>query len=203
MRKLLFFTIVAVLTIASCSNPRPTKTIENLKVGIIEETTSSAKYTAFAKKAKDEGYNNIAKLFEAASKSELFNAYNHTKVLERLGEKPEDFTPEYVVKSTSDNFKEIFDNQTYVIEVMYPQFIADAQNEEDLNAQNSFTWAMKVEKNNQLLYKKAIEMLNAKSENTLPFQYSVCPDCGNIYVNGISGDKCEICQTEKFKFISI
>jgi len=71
---LLLLPIVLMVAFAGCSQPKPVKTIENLKAGIKGETTASAKYLAFAEKARMEGYLPIAKLFEAASKSESIHA---------------------------------------------------------------------------------------------------------------------------------
>ena len=46
------------------------KTIANLQNAYIGESTASAKYAAFAKKAREEGHVKIGLLFEAASKAE-------------------------------------------------------------------------------------------------------------------------------------
>ena len=45
-------------------------TLENLKAAIAGETGASAKYAAFAKAAKEQGYDQIARLFEATSAAE-------------------------------------------------------------------------------------------------------------------------------------
>lgn len=103
MKKIAYFTmmIVASLLIFTSCNQKPVKTIADLKDGIKGETTASAKYAAFAQKAREEGNDTIAKLFDAASRAEAIHAANHTKVLEKLGEKMESFTPEYEVKTTA------------------------------------------------------------------------------------------------------
>jgi Rubrerythrin. len=72
MKKFLFFAAMGIIALAGCTGPKPVKTIENLKAGIKGETTASAKYAAFAQKAKEEGNDTIAKLFEVASKPKLF-----------------------------------------------------------------------------------------------------------------------------------
>src|ERR1035437_8557203 len=85
--RLFAFTLVIGLT-TSCS-PKPVKTIENLKAAFNGESTASAKYAAFAEKAKAEGFDTVAVMFMATSKSESVHAANHLKVLEKLGEKVE------------------------------------------------------------------------------------------------------------------
>jgi len=79
------------------------------------------------KKAKEDGYKNIAVLFEAASHSEKIHANNHKKALEELGEKPDDFKPEFEVKSTKENLQDAINGETYEITAMYPVFIETAK----------------------------------------------------------------------------
>lgn len=203
MKNLFLFVILGAIALFGCSGPKPVKTIENLKAGIKGETTASAKYAAFAQKAQEEGYDTIAKLFLAASKAESIHAANHTKVLEELGEKMEDFKPEFEVKTTAENLQTAFDGESYEIATMYPQFLSDSENEKAAKATRSFRWAMDTEKKHQELYKKALEAVNANSENTMPFEYAICPVCGNTYDKAAADTKCAFCQTPAEKFIII
>jgi len=183
--------------------PKPVKTIENLKVGIKRETTASAKYSAFVQKAREEGLDTIAKLFDAASKAESIHAVNHTKVLEELGEKMEAFTPEFEVKTTAENLQAAIDGESYEVSTMYVQFLADATAEKVEKATKSFTWANDTEKKHQQFYSNALQALNMNAEKTLPFEYAVCPVCGNTYDKANMDENCAFCQTSKDKFIII
>ena len=203
MKKNLLFTCVCVLILASCSNAKPVKTIENLKAGIKGETTASAKYAAFAEKAKAEGHDTIAKLFDAASKSEGIHAANHRKVLESLGEKMEDFKPEFEVKTTKENIQAAIDGETYETKTMYPQFLTDAKTEKVEKATKSFTWAFDTELKHLAFYQKALIALNTKTEKSLPFEYAVCPVCGNTYDYAKVDEKCAFCGTPKEKFLKV
>jgi len=203
MKNILLLAVIGLFIATGCNQPKPVKTIENLKAGIKGETTASAKYAAFANKAREEGYDTIAKLFDAASKAESIHAANHTKVLEGLGEKMEEIKPVFEVKTTAENLKAAIDGESYEASTMYPQFIADAKTEKVEKAEKSYTWAMDTEKKHQEFYAKALEALNNKSENTLAFEYAVCPVCGNTYEKAKMDDKCAFCQTSKEKFIII
>jgi rubrerythrin len=203
MRNILLFAAICLIAFAGCMKPKPTKTIENLKAGIKGETTASAKYAAFAQKANEEGLDTIAKLFEAASKSESIHAANHTKALEALGEKMDEIKPEFEVKTTAENLQAAIDGESYEVSTMYPQFLADAKAEKVEKATKSFTWALDTEKKHLQFYTNALEALKANAEKTLPFQYAVCPVCGNTYDNAKVDEKCAICQTPKEKFIVI
>jgi rubrerythrin len=203
MKQILFLATLVIVAFTSCNQVKPVKTIENLKAGIKGETTASAKYAAFAQKAHQEGLDTIAKLFEAASKSEGIHAANHTKALEALGEKMEAFTPEFEVKTTAENLQAAIDGETYETTTMYPQFLSDAKAEKADKAEKSFTWAFDTEKKHQQFYAKALEALKANHQSGLPVAYAVCPVCGNTYDSATIDEKCAFCQTDNQKFIRV
>ena len=60
------------------------KSIENLMAAFAGESQANRKYLAFAKKADEDGFPNIARLFRAAAKSETFHAHNHLKAIGEL-----------------------------------------------------------------------------------------------------------------------
>lgn len=200
MKQILLFAIAGLIAFSSCNEPKPVKTIENLKAGIKGETTASAKYAAFATKAREEGLDTIAKLFDAASKAEAIHAENHSKVLAELGEKMEEFKPEFEVKTTAENLKAAFEGETYEVTAMYTQFLADAKEENVEKATKSFTWASDTEKKHAEFYTAALKALEANAENTMPFVYAVCPVCGNTYDNANVDANCAFCQTAKEKY---
>lgn len=203
MKNLLLFALVCMIAFAGCNQPKPVKTVENLKAGIKGETTASAKYAAFAQKAREEGNDTIAKLFDAASKSESIHAANHSKVLEALGEKMDDFKPEFEVKTTAENLQAAIEGETYEVTTMYPQFLADAKAEKVAKAEKSFTWAVDTEKKHAQFYQKALDALKGKGESILAFDYVVCPTCGNTYEKASMDAKCAFCQTPQEKFVMI
>jgi len=68
---------------------------------------------AFAKKADEEGYPQVARLFRAVATAEGVHAREHFTLLEK-------------VKSTEENLKSSFEKETFVNEVTYPAFLKDA-----------------------------------------------------------------------------
>ena len=115
MKNILLLVLLSLIAFTGCKQSNPVNTIKNLKAGIKGETTASAKYASFAQKAREEGFNAVAKLFDAASKSEAIHAANHTKVLLELGQKMEDFKPEFEVKSTAENLKAAIEGESYEV----------------------------------------------------------------------------------------
>ena len=203
MRNILLLALFSLIAFTGCNQTKPVKTVENLKAGIKGETTASAKYAAFAQRAREESHESIAKLFDAASKAESIHADNHKKVLVALGEKMEDFKPEFEVKSTAENLQAAIDGETYEATTMYPQFIADAKTEKVEKALKSFTWAFDTEKKHQQFYTKALEALKTNTENTMALAYAVCPVCGNTYDKATMDAKCAFCKTSSEKYTLI
>ena len=198
----LFAFTLAIGLITGCS-PKPVKTIENLKAAYNGESTASAKYAAFAEKAKAEGFDTIAVMFLATSRAETIHAANHLKVLEKLGEKiagPQIGT--FTVLSTAENLTDAIKGETYELETMYPGFITLAKEEKSNDAVKSFTWAWDTEKKHQVFYNTALTAINGGGEKSLPAKWFVCPVCGNTYDAGSVTAKCDFCQTPKEKFIS-
>lgn len=194
--------ILAVGLISGCA-PKPVKTIENLKAAYNGESTASAKYAAFAEKAKAEGFDTVAIMFLATSKAESIHAANHLKVLEKLGEKitgPQ--IGSFTVLTTAENLSDAIKGETYELETMYPGFITEARAEKSADAVKSFTWALDTEKKHQVFYKTALAAVAAGGEKSLPAQWLVCPVCGNTYDEGSVKAKCDFCMTPKEKFIS-
>lgn len=203
MKKLIYLAFISLVVLGGCKSAAPEKTIENLKAGIIGETTASAKYAAFAQKANEEGLPAVAKLFEAASKAESIHATNHTKVLEGLNVKMEDFTPQFEVKTTAENLQAAIDGETYEVTTMYPKFLADAKAGKVEKATKSFIWASDTEKKHAEFYKTALESIQSGQAESLPMDYFVCPVCGNTYDGSTVEANCAFCQTGKEKYIAI
>jgi len=161
------------------------KTEKNLQEAFAGESQANRKYLAFAKKAEEEGYPQVAKLFRAAAEAETIHAHNHLKVLGGI-------------KSTKENLEAAISGESYEFQNMYPQMIADAETEGNEEAKRSFTFANEVEKIHAELYKKALENLG-KNENV---DYYVCQVCGNT-VEGSPPDTCPICGAKKEAFKKI
>ena len=181
---------------------KPTKTIENLKSAIIGETTASAKYFAYSEKAKAEGFTKIALLFQATSKSEAIHANNHKAVLAELGEKMDEFTPEYSVKTTKENLKDAIEGETYEVNTMYPDFLKTGKDENVNLALISFNYAYQTEKKHAELYKNALSQIEKGSDVSMAGKYFVCSTCGNTYAKEAPA-RCGISMTSKDKFITI
>lgn len=212
----IILTIMVFALFTSCGKKQETETgkvsdtdkqklVKNLKDAFTGETTASAKYEAYSKKAKEEGFENIAKLFEAASKSEGIHAKNHKVVLEKLGEKAPEVKPEFTVKTTKENLEDAIKGEAYETDTMYPEFkkLSDALGEYGKGASRSFDFAMRTEAKHKVFYEEALKAIDSKTVDKLSSVYWVCPICGNTVTNEKDILKCSICKNEKEPWVKI
>ena len=183
--------------VGSTALAAPTKTIADLKAAYIGETTASAKYAAYAKKADGEGYREAAGLFRAASAAEKTHAANHKAALRNLGVKdPKAGSFAKTPGSTAANLKDAIKDETYEKDVMYPGMIKDATAEKQSGAVGIMTFALNAEKQHAALYTAAIKtMKRGPSAAT----YYVCPVCGATF-KGTAPVRCPVCATPKERF---
>lgn len=160
-------------------------TADNLKEAFAGESQANRRYRAFAKKAEEEGYSQVAKLFRAAAHAETVHALGHLKVMGEIG-------------STEENLRAAFEGENYEFQTMYPSFISKADKEGNKAASRSFHNANEVEKIHSILFNKALEELGQNKE----VNYYICPVCGNTVEDSPSGS-CSICGTPGSKFVKV
>jgi rubrerythrin len=161
------------------------KTEHNLKEAFAGESQANRRYLAFAQKAEQEGYHQVARLFRAAAEAETVHAHNHLKALK-------------AIRSTAENLQEAIAGETAEFREMYPGMIGAAQEEGQREALRSFEFANEVEKVHAQLFEKALENL---ADQTVQDIY-VCSICGHT-VEGEPPDNCPICKAVKKFFKKI
>ena len=173
------------------------KTIEIMKSAYAGEKT--AKYEAFSKKAEEEGYHNIALLFNAVSVSESIHAANHKVVIEDAGETVSVITEKYLVKTTKENLYDDIIEDADEANTMYPEFLKTATLAGNQIAVLSLSYAMKTELKHKYFFEQALGDINSNTLNSLPSKYFVCPTCGNTYTD--APKHCDFSLTNREKFI--
>lgn len=160
-------------------------TEQNLKSAFAGESQANRKYTAFAKKAEEDGYPGVAKLFRAAAEAEAIHAFSELKAMG-------------AVKSTAENLQAAIDGETYEFTTMYPGFIKEAEEEAANQAKRAFSFANEAEKVHAELYNKALAALESKPD----IEYFLCTVCGYIHENG-TPDKCPVCGASSKAFKNV
>lgn len=163
-----------------------TKSYDDLMAAFAGESQANRKYLAFAKKADEDGFAQVAKLFRAAAAAETVHAHNHFRA---AGE----------IKTTEENLKTAIAGEHYENSEMYPAFIKDAEAEGDKKALRSFNYANEVEKIHEELYRAALENLGKPGET---YDYYICPVCGYTHAR-TAPEVCPVCGTLGSRFEKI
>lgn len=163
------------------------KTEQNLYTAFVGEAKAYHRLLAFARKAEDEGYDQVAKLFRAVAAAEGVHAERHLRLL-----------GEAVVRSTELNLQYSFEQETTVNQVYYPAFIREAEAEDASAAVVTFEHARDVEERHATLYKGALNaMLREETHD-----YHVCQVCGYV-AEREPPDECPVCSAKREHFSPI
>ncbi|MDY0115982.1 MAG: rubrerythrin family protein [Sulfurimonadaceae bacterium] len=163
-------------------------TLENLKTAFCGESEAYQKYMAFAKKARKDGFTNIAKLFETTAAAERIHAEGHLNAMEKVG-------------STVENLEAAISGETYEYDDMYPAMYEQAV-KENHKAKKMFGYALEAEKVHADLYKKALEAVQSGKDIDAALGIYLCPVCGYIEI-GTPPEKCPICGVKGTSFIEV
>jgi rubrerythrin len=202
----LLFSCLAVVLLPLCAHAAieaPTlvvgTTLENLMAAFNGESNANARYLAFAEKADAEGYAKAAVLFRAAARAEQVHFERHAAVIKGLGGEATATIETPVVNSTAENLKAAMDGEIYENTVMYPAFLAKAEEDGNIEAIDAFEDAQAAEGVHAALYTAALADLNNWKTAS---NFMVCPKCGNV-VETLPGPNCNICGEDTTKFITV
>jgi rubrerythrin len=197
-----FAYIALVLTLALIALPNgamaATKTLDNLQAGFNGESNAHARYVAFAEKADQEGYGEVASLFRAGAKAEEVHAANHAAVIKKMGGTPEAKIETPVVKSTKENLDAAIKGESYERDTMYPEFLRQARAEGNRDAVQTFNYAKTAEAEHAKLYSETLDNLPKLKESKAK-EYFVCTVCGYT-TSQMDFSKCPSCFTHKDKY---
>ncbi len=161
------------------------KTEENLKIAFANESQASQRYRAFSKKARKDGYPNIARLFKLASEVERIHAQKNLNALNQVG-------------TTLENLNSAIVRERNESRTMYPLILKQAVSDNH-KAKLIIEINIKSKEAHSKLYFAALAALNEGNDLTAGELY-LCPFCGNILEN--KPDKnCTICSASTSKFI--
>lgn len=161
-----------------------TKTLENLKIAFSGESQARNKYTYYASKAKKDGYEQLAAIFEETANNEKEHAKIWFKYLHG-GDVP----------TTVDNLKDAAEGENYEWTTMYADFAKTAK-EEGLNELAMlFEKVANIEKEHEERYLTLLKNINddrvfKKEENKI----WVCRNCGYVYTGKEALAMCPVCK---------
>ena len=126
-----------------------TRTDRNLWNAIVSEAMAHLKYSAYAHKALEEGYPEVAQVFQEVAGAETIHGMNHLKV---SGE----------VLSSVENLRNVVSSESKEISTMYPRMVRDALDDRRMDAADTFTLAMDRERHHLEVFSRALAELEAK-----------------------------------------
>ena len=167
-----------------------TKTEECLKKAFAGESQASMKYRYYASKARKDGYEQIAEIFEETS----INEKEHAKIWFKLlhnNEMPE----------TTENLKDAAAGENYEWTDMYEDFAKTAEEEGFTKIAFLFREVGKIEKEHEARYKKLLENI----EEGIVFSRDderiwKCRNCGHIVIGKYAPEVCPVCAHPKSFF---
>jgi rubrerythrin len=162
-------------------------TESNLKEAFAGESQANRKYLAFAQKAEQEGFPNVARLFRTAAEAETIHALAHLAAMDGVG-------------ATADNLRAAVAGETYEYTQMYPPMLEQAI-ADDHRAKRMFGYATKAEAVHAKLYQMALEAV-AQGQDLSEAKFYLCPVCGHIEL-GTPPAACPICGARRERFVQV
>lgn len=159
------------------------KTEQNLMKAFEGESKARNKYTYFASKAKKDGYEQIAAIFEETAGNEKEHAKMWYKELN--GGK---------VNGTIENLEEAIAGENYEWTDMYLEFAKVADEEGFSEIARKFRAVGEIEKHHEERFKKLLQNINdkvvfSKDEDTI----WICRNCGHVVIGKYAPEVCPVC----------
>jgi rubrerythrin len=166
------------------------KTEANLMAAFAGESQARVKYGYYASRAKKDGYEQIASIFEETSNNEKEHAKMWFKLLHGGS-----------VPSTEENLKDAANGENYEWTSMYEEFSKTAKEEGFEHISYLFEEVGKIEKDHEERYKKLLDNI----EEGQVFQRGEvkvwkCRNCGHIHMAKVAPNLCPVCEHPKSYF---
>ena len=160
------------------------KTEKNLMAAFSGESEARVKYEYYASKAKKDGYEQIAAIFDETSRNEKEHAKLWFKALNGGA-----------IPSTIENLKDAAAGEEYEAEEMYVEFAKVAREEGFDEIARLFDGVGEVERKHRDRYLKLISNI----ENDLVFKKEdevvwICRNCGHVYYGKNALKMCPVCD---------
>ena len=157
------------------------RTEQNLWTAFAGESQARNKYSYFASKAKKEGYEQIAALFEATANNEKEHAKMWFKELNGIG-------------NTAENLKAAAEGENYEWTDMYAEFAKVADEEGFTELAEKFRGVAAIEKSHEERYLKLLNNVEMqavfeKCEETM----WECRNCGHLVIGKKAPEVCPVC----------
>ena len=160
------------------------KTEQNLMTAFAGESQARNKYTYFASKAKKEGYEQIAAIFQETSDNEKEHAKMWFKLLNG-GEIP----------STEENLKAAAQGENFEWTDMYVKMAQEAEEEGFPEIAAKMRGVAAIEKRHEERYRKLLQNIEEMKVFSKDSGLTIweCRNCGHIVVGPSAPEVCPVC----------
>ena len=160
------------------------KTEINLMKAFAGESQARNKYSYYASKAKKDGYEQIAAIFEETANNEKEHAKMWFKELHGGS-----------IPDTRTNLEDAASGENFEWTEMYKEFANVAREEGFEHIAFLFEEVAKIEKHHEERYLKLIDNI----DNNLVFERGeervwICRNCGHVYVGKVAPKVCPVCS---------
>lgn len=172
-----------------------TRTEQNLLKAFAGESQAKNRYTFFAKKAREEGYEQIAALFEETARQEETHAKQFFKFLEGGMVEITAMYPAGKIGTTAENLLAAAEGENEEWTDLYPEFAKIAEEEGFKKIATKFKAIAKVEAEHEKRYRKLL----ANIQNGEVFKKKkkvrwVCRKCGFVHESENAPQNCPACD---------
>ena len=176
------------------------RTEKNLAISFAGECMARNRYTYFAKKARKQGYMQIASIFEETADNELEHAKMFLKLMKEEGAENGNVNvqieiPVAVIGDTLENLRQAAKGENEEHTIGYPHMAAIAEQEGFTEIANTFRKIAEVEREHEMRY----SLLADQIESGILFKKSrivkwKCRNCGNIIEAEEAPEECPVCN---------
>ena len=163
------------------------KTEQNLMTAFAGESQARNKYTYYASKAKKDGYEQLAAIFEETANNEKEHAKLWFKELHGGA-----------IPSTEENLLDAANGENYEWTEMYKEFAETAKEEGFTRLAFLFEEVGKIEKEHEQRYLTLLQ--NVKDDRVFKKDGNkiwVCRNCGHVYEGDKALEVCPVCAHPK------
>ncbi len=175
-----------------------TRTEHNLLASFAGESQARSRYTLFAEKAREEGYEQIAAVFLETAEQELSHARRFFSMLEGGTGEITAAYPAGVVGDTAKNLAEAAAGEREEWGELYESFAKTAQEEGFPQIANLYRLIAKVEQMHEQRYLKLLERLEngREFEEPEPIEW-MCRKCGFTITAKSAPKRCPVCGMDQ------
>ena len=169
------------------------KTQENLLKAFAGESQARNKYIFFAIRAREDGFEGIARIFEETAGNEMEHAERELEFVQK-GAKTTTEVANDPVSTTAENLKAAIAGEDHEAEEMYPEFEKQARKEGEDEIADVFKEIGEVEEKHRDRYKDILKHVETGTvfKRETPIEWK-CLNCGYVHKGTEAPEKCPAC----------